>query len=985
MANATMVETSYTQENPQDDDCRENIPPGITATPRNPKLKVQVEDIEGCSSTQQTGEFETCTFSTPAPTNNNVKAKSRLSGLQSALTPILKYLNIGNKGLSPETSTQESSPHPTGLSFSKKTSGALSQRSNADSSRQSPGDTDVCWLADECLPEITLLDVTCDTTMQLAKNDSALPDSLPSTPVTARLARTSVTPKPPATLSTTPQIGPLKNTQSIQSHLHPVVRCPQKESEAAGNTATVSKNSTETSLVINQSSLEAEKGGLCGVQDATFDKDSLQRSSKTGASTICPQNNTFNSSPSKMDNTVTVSETSSHDSHHSSWEKLSSSEICNAENSRSHAEPTGMSKYDGITPSKDPNAKMSDFPDSIDAPLRWLDDRYFPEITLLDVTCDTVFSPRNKTAPIEVTQNIPSVENLQDKSLSSAQSEAVAVEPGTSNFIQSESLSSTVDGSVTDPLNSCSEQSDKCGGENIPKASLETTRDISMGSVLEDSRPPLESSGQTLAKTVEEAVCDNPANVTHDISSSSSMSVSSCAASQSAPSDTRCNTSSKNATFELHEPVSSSNSVNASNEDQPQSHEADMSGKEPQSNPKAPESANSTFTVSEQASNLCASTNANTMTPVPCPQNNTLEFPPSSTNSPRVDSNTKDEPTSACKKTTETPPVTNHNCSSVKPGDQCDVQNVTFDRHSLQKSTSSTILGEATATATTFNLQNNTFNIKSSKQNATITMSETSSGDSQQSTLDKPSPPKGCNATHKDNNSEVHVTTKNCGTTGSADSEAKTVCTPESTFESHPAPDVASELAHRETKDRSETDLPQKHSVSDNLGHQSMDVEENRGNTFNLDDTLDLRADSLITSTPMVNSKMFNFHIEREEGKVMGAQKKLYRDAPSKTDSEMQSDVPPNITCDRKTFLTQPAAKSLLPPLRAASQLLKNKPVSALPGRLEPQMSGLPMTRQRSQVEALRTTAASDAPQMVLFFSFFSFFFLQYHRLTPDY
>lgn len=969
MANATTVETSYTQENTQDDECRENIPAGITATPGNPKLKIQVKDIEGCSSIQQMGEFETCTFSTPAPTNNNVKARSRLSGLQSALTPILKYLNIGNKGLSPETMTQGSSPHPTGLSFCKKTTGALSQRSNADCSRRSPSDTDVCWLADECLPEITLLDVTCDTTMQLAKNDSALPDSLPSTPVTARLARTSVTPKPPATLSTTPQTGPLKNTQSIQSHLHPVVRCPQKESEAAENTTAVSKNSTETSLVINHS-LEAEKGGLCGVQDATFDKDSLQKSSETGASTICPQNNTFRSNPSKMDNTITVSDTSSHDSHHSSWEKLSSSEICNAEDSRSHAELTGMSKYDSITASKDPNAKMSDFPDSIDAPLRWLDDRYFPEITLLDVTCDTVFSPRNKTAPIEVTQNNLSVENLQDKSLSSAQSEAVAVEPGTSNFIQSENLSSTVDGSVTNPLNSCSEQSDKCEGENIPKTSLETTRDISMESVLEDSRPSLESSGQTLAKTqasVEEAVCDNPANVTHDISSSSSMSISSCAASQSAPLNTLCSTSSKNATFELHEPVTSSNSVNASNEDQPQSHEADMSRKEPQSNSKAPESANSTFTVSDQSE----STNANTTTPMPHPQNNTLELSPSSTNSPRVDKNTKDEPTSACKKTTETPPVIDRNCSSVKPGDQCDVQNVTFDRHSLQKSTSSTVLGEATAT--TFNLQNNTFNIKSSKQNATITMSERSSSDSQQSTLDKPSPPKGCNATPKDNNSEVHMTTKNCGTTGSADSEAKTVCTPESTFESHPAPYAASELAHRETKDHSETDLPQKHSVSDNLGHQSMDVEENRGNTFNLDDTLDLRADSLITSTPMVNSKMFNFHTEREEGKVMGAQKKLYRDPPSKPDSEMPSDVPPNIVCNRKTFLTQPAAKSLLPPLRAASQLLHNKPVSALPGRLEPLMSGLPMTRQRSQVEALRTTTASDASQVVLFFSFFFF------------
>lgn len=205
---------------------------------------------------------------------------------------------------------------------------------------------------------------------------------------------------------------------------------------------------------------------------------------------------------------------------------------------------------------------------------------------------------------------------------------------------------------------------------------------------------------------------------------------------------------------------------------------------------------------------------------------------------------------------------------------------------------------------------------------------------------------------------------KHNGTTASTDSDAKTVSTSESTFESNPAVGIASGAAQRETKDHSQSGLPMRDGLSNTFGYQSMDTEENKGNTFNLDDTLDLRADSLITSTPMINSKMFNFHTEREEGKTIGAQKKLYGDFPSKPDVQ----VPSNIGCDRKTLLQQPAVKSLLPPLKAASQLLKNKPASALPGRFEPVTSGLPVTRQRTQAEALRNSAsASDAPQVVGF------------------
>lgn len=980
MANVTTVQTSCIQENHEDDECRENIPPGVAAVTRTPKLKVQVEDVVGYSSTQQSGENEplsdTCTFSTPAPTNGNVKAKSRLSGLQSALTPILKYLNIGNKCSSPETLTCGNNPHATAPSLSfgntmancQKSTGDSSQRSNTDftssHSGRSLGDTNasMCWLADEYLPEITLLDVTCDTTMQLTKNNLALPDIVPSTPVTAGSVRTFITPQPFTNLNTTPQICPQNNTlDPPQSN----IGSPKAESEAKGQASAVSKNTTQTSLVMNHSSSACETGGSCDGLDGTFDRRSLQKSGvlgEAGAATFCPQNDTFNTKPSKKNGTITVSETNSCDSHQTSQDKPSPSKVCNAKENYSQIDPAEVSKYNWITASKDPNDNMVDIPESIDAPLRWLDDRFFPEITLLDVTCDSGLSPKGKMSSTE--------DSFQNSMPSSALSGQIVAEPGTLDMTQSEDLSSTLDGNITHTISSLSEQS-KCVGENIPKASLEVTQDISMGSVLEDNQPSLVPSGQNMVKTqasVEDRLGTHPANVTHDINSSSDMSVP-CAASQSSASDTQCNTSSKNVTFELHgEPVATSYSVDANNEELLTSHDAELTRKVPQPNPKTAGSANGTFTIVEQLSNLTRSTNANTTTQIQCPQNKTLELPPSNVNSPKVESETNDEPTSVSENTTETSPVINQNCSPVKPSGSCDVQNVTFDRHSLQKSTDNTVLGEAGAT--TFSLQDNTLNMKSSKQNGTITVSETSSSDqaqAHQSTLDKV-----CHSTSrpKDNNSEVHPpkVSKHNGTTASTDSDAKTVSTPESPFESNPAVEVASGAAQRETKDHSQSGLPMRDGLSDTLGYQSMDTEENKGNTFNLDDTLDLRADSLITSTPMINSKMFNFHTGREEGKTIGAQKKLYGDCPSKPDGQVPPDVPSNIGCDRKTLLTQPAVKSLLPPLKAASQLLKNKPASALPGRFEPVTSGLPVTRQRTQAEALRNTAsASDAPQVVGF------------------
>ncbi|CAB1440052.1 unnamed protein product [Pleuronectes platessa] len=179
--------------------------------------------------------------------------------------------------------------------------------------------------------------------------------------------------------------------------------------------------------------------------------------------------------------------------------------------------------------------------------------------------------------------------------------------------------------------------------------------------------------------------------------------------------------------------------------------------------------------------------------------------------------------------------------------------------------------------------------------------------------------------------------------------------TPERTFEANPAVAVAPAASRRETKDHSQS-VPD--GLSDSLGHQGTDTENNQANPFNLDDTLDLKVDSLVTSTPMTHSKVFHFNSEQDIGKAIAAQKRLYGDGPCKLVIQVPTDVPSNVITDRKTLM-QPLARSHLPPSRAASQLLKYHPTSALPGRGEPATSKLPMTRQRTQTEAVKHPAPS--------------------------
>ncbi|XP_068161615.1 serine-rich adhesin for platelets-like isoform X2 [Antennarius striatus] len=589
---------------------------------------------------------------------------------------------------------------------------------------------------------------------------------------------------------------------------------------------------------------------------------------------------------------------------------------------------------------------VANIPENKDAPMHWLDDRYFPEITLQDVTRGSEVSPGGEMSSLDVTRDIPSMVILRNNVTSSELGGKDMARPSTSDIIQKEDLSSTLDGSVTHTISSISEQSDKCAGENIPKAALQVTQDISPGSVLEDTQPSSEPNGQKLHTSTVDTLDTHPANATRDITSSSDASVQ-CAASQLSPSDVQCYTSAKlDSSLHHGEPLVTSNSVETNNESR--NDDEDQPCKMPQPSPK-----NSTFTIAQE-SNLNTSANANTTSHVSCPQHKTLDL---SSSSSKAQNDANNQSTSVSENTVETAPGINQKGSVSS----CDVQNVIFDRHSLKKSADNAVLLEADDAA--FGHQNNTFDKCPSKQNGTITVLESSSSGSLHSTLDKPYP---CvfNATSSpiDNSSEAHPPadpSKHNGSTASSEPDNKMVDTHESVSETSPAVDVAS-ADQCEMKDHSQPGVPVKDGLSSSLGHQTMDMVDVKTNTFNLDDTLDLTTDALITSTPMTNCKMFSWNMEREVGKSTGAQKKLYGDGPSKPNGQATSNIP-SADLVRKT-LTQATSKVLLPPLKAASQLLKYKPASALAGKLELN-SGLPMTRQRTQSDALRNNAASSEPE----------------------
>ncbi|XP_029933701.1 mucin-5AC [Myripristis murdjan] len=558
-------------------------------------------------------------------------------------------------------------------------------------------------------------------------------------------------------------------------------------------------------------------------------------------------------------------------------------------------------------------------------------------------------------ASLEVTRDTPTVDSLKiRRPLSEVNEENVSGVMGSITIQSSaENLSLIVPGNATQNIRSSSDNFAQCVEKNAMndcsgvRASLVVSQDVSLVDSLKNNQPSSAVSNQNMTDNAGSVMSQSSAegslssvtgNVTRDISSSSDKSAQ-VVITMSSTVDVECDNS-KNCTFELQvEPMESSNPGESNNTKL-------LTSKMPQASLKP--DMNSTFTTL-QTSKLDIHSNVDTAVQTSCPQSNTSLPPPSN---PTTESEAEGENSPVSQNTFETCPVINQTFSAAET---CALQNNTFNMQSVKKSNSNTSLAEACP-------QNNTLDIKPLfKSNSKTALSDTSSSASLQNSLDMPSPPRLCNPTtiSKNNTFEAHPPglSKPNGTAAGAEANAMKPDTCDSTLEDKPV--VVSGAKGGESKEPSQTGMPVTDGLSDSLDHQSMDVESKKADAFNLDDSLDLRSDSWVTSTPMPDCKMLTLAAERTAGKPPEVQKRLYGDGPSKPVTQVAA--PSNIVSDRKTFLTVPTARSLLPPSRVSSQLFKYKPGSTLPVRSEPLAPGPPLTRLRAQAEASRNTEASDA------------------------
>ncbi|KAF6734680.1 S-antigen protein [Oryzias melastigma] len=197
----------------------------------------------------------------------------------------------------------------------------------------------------------------------------------------------------------------------------------------------------------------------------------------------------------------------------------------------------------------------------------------------------------------------------------------------------------------------------------------------------------------------------------------------------------------------------------------------------------------------------------------------------------------------------------------------------------------------------------------------------------------------------------------------SAETRSKMVKNPEGTVETPPALDLLSGGDNCQREDVSQPVLHMSMELSDSSIVSSMDT--NKTNTLVLDKSLDSVPDPKFSSTPMIDLKIFNFKTLRDEGQVLAAQKKLYQDGLSKPADQVPSEIPSNIVADRKTFLPQTGSKLLWPLSKATSQLPKisNSGVkSTIPRKPESSQSHLPMKRQRIQ-DSVRKPVPPEGPQ----------------------
>lgn len=541
------------------------------------------------------------------------------------------------------------------------------------------------------------------------------------------------------------------------------------------------------------------------------------------------------------------------------------------------------------------------------------------ELTLLDATNNSEFSPVGQMNFMEITQGFSPADHLTGRITVSEPASSVAV--------------------PNEDLPNASVHSVKCATETTIRTSLDPT----MFSTLEISDSLSETSQQNLEKpqTPDKAVSAQPVNVTQNLSSSSDMSAQGAHLSTSG---VKCNTSSAGVTSEVHsDPAENPNVVKSECEEVQTSCDIKPTSVESQQSHTSTASTNRTFSPL-QSSNTSATYDCNSAASA-CTDNKAFVL---SGNFSKAESEARDQTKSPTTKTSE------------KESSQSKVQNATFDRNSLQQTHDTSASGEAVADGCS--LQNALDDKSSSQKNCTVTLLQISSDDIHCVTFDKPCSPKASNLATRpedeDPPSQLPEPETAAAAAQSNDKNAEKQDEPSEANSLDSAPGVSG----CEFKDFPQSGLPVSDSCIITLNNLSM--VNNKASMFDLDKTLDLQTHFLITSTPMTDSKPLNSGIEQTASANLAVQKKLYQEDPNKPADKAKSSIPSNIIRDRKTFLSQPFHRALRPPSKVASQLLKNKLGPTIPERLERGTTGLPVKWQKTQVGGVKL-AAVEEPQGV--------------------
>ncbi|XP_053721643.1 uncharacterized protein LOC128759047 isoform X2 [Synchiropus splendidus] len=578
----------------------------------------------------------------------------------------------------------------------------------------------------------------------------------------------------------------------------------------------------------------------------------------------------------------------------------------------------------------------------------------------LNVEGSCRLSPGEKQQLLELTQEFSHQHGLEKSGLSFEQT---AAEGGADIPSQNstEEMSSILTGSVTRD-NSIADKSLMEKTEGNDEKRLEVTQDLFVDCGPENARRSLESD-ERLAASI--TASGHPANVTHDLNLPTDTSALHTA-SKSLSTD---NGSVNNGTLELHVEIPESATVNLTHS----IHEvadSDLNGK------------NQTFEidVGDQAIPV------NTTTELSCPQNVTMDVTTNhGAQTQDIETISLSNDTSGFAKNdcgaciqngtmdilppnvssssmnNEADSVTSTRSSLTKASDECEAK-VTFESEELSQPSEEgkeNVSPSKTSSTLVTDTQNITFESKTSiRNNTTVTIPEPEPCNKHQLTCDMASPQSCCNSSSspKSNESNALKCTSQAEERASSVEKTSTVLPTESVAQD--SPPMSATSSTDTTSAQSQKD-PLQSSLSDSLGLHMTGTD--KPSVFNLDDSLDLRSDYMVTSTPMVDSKTFSFVDKQEERKV--AQKKLYGECPSRPAAHPASALASNIVCDRKTFLPQPTSKPTWPNSKTLTLPTKSKPTSVLPGRTESLMSRLPMTRPRTQVEVTSTPFTSEAVQ----------------------